>query len=340
MLNHGISKDTLRVAVIGLGYWGDQLAEAATRSPSMHLEVVASNRPERAAELAGKYGCKSAAGLEEALSIPEVEAVILTTANPDHAQGIMKAAASGRHVFVEKPITNTLDEAHEAVQAAKKAGVVLAVGHQFRRTGAARALKGAIEDGGVGMPILASANFSLPGRIRPDSWKSSQDGCPGGVLIQLGIHHIDTLTHLLGPARVAGALLVETTPEFSIPTVAAVTLTHESGVTSTVISSYRSPWYYDIHIFGDQGSLHYQVDLGPAVSSSRMDERTRLYLHRGEDVAVLPFDVVDPVAEEIEDFAAATRGASKPEVGPADAVAALDLVWQAIRLSREKTGGI
>ncbi|MFQ5855515.1 MAG: Gfo/Idh/MocA family protein [Anaerolineae bacterium] len=319
------------VAVVGLGFWGTVLAEAAARTPSLRLVACVSRRPDRAAEVAGRFGCQALISLDEALAHPDVEAVVLATGNPDHTSGIVAAAHAGRHVFVEKPLANTLPEAREAAAAAGQAGIVLAVGHEFRRTGAARAMKRLLDGGAIGEVVLAEANFSLPARLRPGSWKWSAEGCPGGTLIQLGIHHLETLTHLLGEATVTGAVLERRASQAPIPTVAAVTLQHASGATSVVTSSYVSPRTYFIHVYGTQGALLYRTDPGARVHADRLDEVTQLLLQRNDSVEAVPFTSCDPLVDELADFAAAIRGRGEVEVGAAEGIAALELVWQALR---------
>lgn len=88
----------------------------------------------------------------------------------------------------------------------RDAGVTLLVGHQMRRVGAARRTKALLEEGVLGTVVLAEANFSLPGVIIPDQWRAHRRTCPGGPLMQLGVHHADTLQYLLGPVvRVRGS---------------------------------------------------------------------------------------------------------------------------------------
>lgn len=321
------------VAIVGLGFWGSVLAEAAARTPAIELVTCVSRRPDQAEAFADRFGCQGLSTLEQALAQPEVEGVILTTGNPEHAEGIVAAARAGRHVFVEKPITNTLDEAYRAAEIAAEAGIVLAVGHEFRRTGAARAVKRLLDEGAIGETVLAEANFSLPSRLRPGSWKWSPDGCPGGTLIQLGIHHLDTLSHFLGEAWVVHATLDQRGTDVPIPTVATVTLQHTSGATSVVTSSYVSPWTYFINLYGTEGALLYRTTPGRRVPASRLDEGSQLILQRGDTVEAVPFTVRDPLVDELDEFAAAIRGQGDVEVGAAEGIAALELVWQALNVA-------
>lgn len=325
--------EALGVAVVGMGFWGTVLAEAVQRAPSLRLAACVTRRAEKAAEVAECWKVPALPDLEAALARPEVEAVILATGNPEHAPGILKAAAAGRHAFVEKPVTTTLEEARQVAEAVGRAGVVVAVGHQFRCTGAVQAARRLIGEGALGQVLLAEANYSLPAKLAPGSWKWSQAACPGGTLVQIGIHHLDTLTYLLGPARVVGARLSRAGGEAPIPTVAAVLLAHERGATSSVVSSYRSPWRYAFHLYGTEANLLCRARPGARVPPRELDRATELLLQRGDQVEAVAFEPVDPLVAELEAFAAAVRGEGQVAAGLAEGAAALDLVWQAVRLA-------
>ena len=102
---------------------------------------------------------------------------------------------------MEKPIADTLADGKVVQEVCEQAGVVLMVGHCFRRLGAARMTKQLIEEGALGEVVLAEANFSLPAQLTPDKWRYCRETCPGGPLMQLGVHHADTLQYWLGPIR-------------------------------------------------------------------------------------------------------------------------------------------
>ena len=191
-----------RVALVGAGMWAPRLAAAAQRAG---LELVACHARDagRREALAAQFGCRAAATFEAA--IEDAEGVILATPNDVHAEHAIACAEAGRHVFVEKPIADTVEAGERMREACVRAGVLLMVGHAFRRLGAARQAKALIDLGRLGTVVLAEASFSLPGRLPPSAWRAQRARNPGGPLMQLGIHHADTLAWLLGPvARTTG----------------------------------------------------------------------------------------------------------------------------------------
>jgi predicted dehydrogenase len=191
-----------RVALIGAGMWAPRLAAAAGRAGLELVSVYARDGDSRAA-LAERFGCAAAASFDDAIA--GVDGVVLATPNDVHLEQALACAARGRHVFVEKPIADTLAAAERIRDACLAGGVVLMVGHAFRRLGAARQARALVDEGRLGEVVLAEANFSLPGKLPPHAWRAQRVRNPGGPIMQLGIHHADTLAYLLGPvARTTG----------------------------------------------------------------------------------------------------------------------------------------
>ena len=132
--------EPLKVASVGLGRWGEMLAG---KSAEAGFEVVAgfARTPETREAFAGTYGGRPAGSLEELLSDPDVDAVLLATPHSTHPDLVAQFAAAGKHIFVDKPFTLTVAEGRRAIKAAEEAEVVLQVGHNRRRQPANRRLK-------------------------------------------------------------------------------------------------------------------------------------------------------------------------------------------------------
>jgi predicted dehydrogenase len=286
----------LRVALIGAGMWAPRLAAACER-----------------------------AGLELVDAVEEADGVLIATPNDAHAENAIAAAGAERHVFVEKPIADTVEAAERIRDACVEAGVVLMVGHAFRRLGAARRAKELV--GELGTVVLAEANFSLPGRLPPHAWRAQRARNPGGPIMQLGIHHVDTLVYLLGP-------IVRTTGRFArvhtgaeIDDVGVATLEFASGALGVVTGSYVSPHVFSLRLLGSEGVLDYRADLGAVwPAAERVDEVSTLTLN-GEPVEFEPRDML---AEELAEFGAAMRGDAVVETGADEGIAALRVVLEAV----------
>ena len=113
--------DPVRVGVVGLGWWGGVLADAAGRAG---LEVTACFARTEASreEFAAVRGCYAASSLAELVASDDVEGVILTTPHSVHAEHVEQIAAAGKHVIVDKPFTLTVAEARRALAATAAAG--------------------------------------------------------------------------------------------------------------------------------------------------------------------------------------------------------------------------
>lgn len=313
-----------RVALIGAGMWAPRLAAAAQRAG---LELVACHSREAAKReaLAERFGCRAVATLDEA--IEAADGVLLATPNDVHAEQALACAERGRHVFVEKPIADTVEAGERMRDACAQAGVLLMVGHAFRRLGAARRAKALVEDGALGTVVLAEACFSLPGRLPPAAWRAQRARNPGGPLMQLGIHHADTLAWLLGPvARTTGRFArVHTSAE--IDDVGVATLEFATGALGVLTGSYVSPHVFTLRLQGSGGVLDYRADLAAVwPAAERVDEVSTLTLD-GEDVAFEPRDML---AEELAEFGAAMRGEATVETGAAEGLAALRVILDAV----------
>ncbi len=329
-------KNPVSIGLVGLGYWGEILAEAIHRTPSLSLVACVSSRSDRAQEIAEQYGCTAFTDVDEMLEEASSEAVALASANPDHPPQIKKALNRNRHVFVEKPLANTVTEAEELRSMHRDTNLVMAVGHEFRRAGPVRKLYACLEDNRIGRVLAAEANLSLQSSIRADGWQSTPDNCPGGTLLQLGIHPMDSLRYLLGEAEVTGASFRCVNAD--IPTVAQVTLEHRGGTLSSVTSSYLSPWTCFIHLYGTDGNLLYRTGPTPKVPMRELDSESELIHQTGSGVRRLSFPFKDPLVEQFEEFASAIRGEGTVEVGPTEGLEALRLVEQAGRLNQGEAG--
>ena len=111
------------------------------------------------------------------------------------------------------------------------------VGHAFRRLGAARRVEQLIDDGALGRVVLAEANMSLPGSLKPEAWRAHRERNPGGPIMQLGIHHVDTLSYWLGPVARASGRFAHVETGADIDDVGVVTLEFESGALGSLTGS-------------------------------------------------------------------------------------------------------
>jgi predicted dehydrogenase len=318
------------VALIGTGMWGRQLATAVRRASSLWLVTCYSRNVARRVAFAADQDCEAAASFEAAVEHLEVQGVLLVTPNHVHAEQAIACAGRGKHVFVEKPIADTVSDGLVMQQACDDAGLTLLVGHGFRRLGAARKVKQLVESGALGTVVLAEANFSLPGRLTPDKWRYYRKTCPGGPLMQLGIHQADTLQYWLGPVRQVQGSFARLATAAEIDDVGTVLLEFESGARGTLTSSYVSPKTFYLRLYGTEANLLYETDMSVWPRTGQVDAATSLVLQTKHGREALEFEQRDMLVEELEEFARCIRGEAEPETGAAPALAALRLIRAAI----------
>ena len=321
------------IAMVGTGMWAPRLASAAERA-GLELVTCFSRNEQRRGEFAERFGCEPAASLEDAIGHPGVEGVVLATPNDVHEEQTLACAERGRHVFVEKPIADNIDAGDRMRRACADAGVTLMVGHAFRRLGAARRVKQLLDDGALGRVVLAEANMSLPGTFRPGAWRAERERNPGGPIMQLGIHHVDTLAYWLGPVQRASGRFAHVHTEADIDDVAVVTLELGSGVLATVTGSYVSPKTLSLRLFGTDAVLDYRTDFSVWPDAEALDGVTTLTLG-GEPVE---FDERDMLADELAELGRCIRGEAEPETGADEGIAALAVVQAALESQAETVG--
>jgi len=321
------------VAVVGTGMWAPRLAAAAGRA-GLELVTCFGREERRRAEFAERFGCQPAGTLDDAIGHPDVEGVLLVTPNDVHEEQAIACTAQGRHVFVEKPIADSAEAGERMRHACDEAGVTLMVGHAFRRLGAARRVKQLLDQGALGRVVLVEANMSLPGTFKPEAWRAHRERNPGGPIMQLGIHHVDTLAYWLGPVQRASGRFAHVHSDADIDDVGVVTLEFESGALASLTGSYVSPKTLSLRLLGTDAVLDHRTDFSVWPDAGALDGATTLML-AGERVE---FEERDMLAEELAEFGRCIRGEAEPETGADEGLAALRAVLQALESQAEAVG--
>jgi predicted dehydrogenase len=317
------------VASIGIGWWSDVLAEAVGRTAGK-VEIAAcyTRSEDKRLAFARTFGCRAASSLQEVLADDEIDAIINTTPNHVHLETTRAAADAGKHVFLDKPIANRIDQAKEITRVCREAGVVLAVGYQRRRESHFRWIKGEIDAGNFGKLVQAEANISRDraGQFEPGHWRYTAEGMPGGVMLQIGLHYVDVLMLLLGPVASVSGMAAQLVLPGDNPDVGTLLMQHETGAVSSLSTSYASASeYYVMNVYGKKMSAYYNLFDGLRC------------LKQGEDRQVpVPVDQVDTLAEELIEWAEAVRGQGAPEVGGEGATESLAVVKAAVKSVKER----
>lgn len=319
-----MNNQPFKIASIGIGWWSDVLADAAARTNGRVKIVSCFTRSEdKRHAFADKYDCRAAASFDEVLSDDELDGIINTTPNHAHLETTRAAALAGKHVFLDKPIANTISEANAITKACREACVVLGVGYQRRREGHFRWIKDRIDAGDFGKLVQAEANISRDraGKFEAGHWRYTAQGMPGGVMLQIGLHYVDVLMMLMGPVETVSGMASQLVLPGDNPDVGTLMMTHENGAVSSLSTSYASASeYYLMNIYGKRMSAYYNLFDG--LRSLKQGDTNQ------QSITV---EKVDTLGEELVEWADAASGKDIPEVGGEGATQSLAVVKAGIK---------
>lgn len=313
----------VRLASIGLGWWGNELAKAAERSGTASVASCFARNPDARRAFAQDHGCREAASLDDVLADPEIDGLLVATPHSTHLEMIIAAADAGKHVFIEKPLTITVADGKQAVAAAKDAGIVLQVGQHRRRTAGVRAIRAAIDAGELGMVHLLQGTQRTPGNINPrDGWRSDPAETPLGSMAGLGVHQLDNFHYLDGRVGEVFASSRRLLGRSQLDDVTTVALEMESGALATLGTSHVVPKGTETTVYGTEGAAWSELD-GAEFYIQKVDEDAR---------SAREFPATDPVADQMVDFAHSIRTGNAPEVGGDEGLEVV-VVFEAARIS-------
>lgn len=251
----------VNVGLIGAGRIGSFHAETvAKRLPDACLKGVADPLPGAAAKLAEKLSCDFyTMDPIELINRADIDAVIIATPARYHAELVKEAAKAGKAIFCEKPMALTLEDAEEAIQAAKNAHVPLQVGFNRRWDQAFSEGFDAIKSGAVGTPQLIRSLTRDPGPFKADPAKIPQ----WTIFYETLIHDFDTILWLNQGSRpvevfaVADALVRPDCKDTGHLDTAVVTIRFENGAIATAEANFSALYGYDVRgeVFGSEGMV-------------------------------------------------------------------------------------
>jgi len=174
---------TVGVAVIGVGAWGKNHARIFSELKQAHLITISDRNADRAKQLADKFGTEYSVDVEKVLARDDVDAITICTPTVTHADLALQAIESGKAVLIEKPMTDTVQQAQRIIDAAKAANSMIMVGFVERFNPAVQTAAQVLDKGDLGELVLGSARRLgpfVPGRVADI-----------GIIKDMAIHDID-----------------------------------------------------------------------------------------------------------------------------------------------------
>jgi myo-inositol 2-dehydrogenase/D-chiro-inositol 1-dehydrogenase/scyllo-inositol 2-dehydrogenase (NAD+) len=236
-------------------------ADALADTGFVTIRTVLDTFSEPAARLANRFGAEATTDPAAVWNDPAVTAVIITTPTDTHAELIVTAAEHGKHIFVEKPLAHELAAGERALAAVEAAGVSCQVGFQRRYDLSLVEAKRRIEAGELGTLEGYRAVSRDPTPPSLNFLKTS-----GGLMMDFGIHDLDSARWLLGEVATVQAMgTVVAMPELSDHALfdqAVATLRFDNGALGTLELGLRTSYGYEIRteVLGELGRIHVEQE--------------------------------------------------------------------------------
>lgn len=335
---------TVRIAVAGAGLIGHRHIEEINKSTSCQLaSIVDPSPPARFASIVQGAGVRIHASIAEMLAADRPDGIVLATPNQLHADQAMECVRAGIPTLVEKPIAHTLAAGMRLCEAAEAAGVRILVGHHRLHSPILHHATKVIASGLLGkiVGVMGSAVFYKPDSEGyydgPNAWRREPGGGP--ILLNL-IHEIGNLRALVGEIVAVQAFSSNATRGFKVEDTVAINLKFENGALGSFLLSDTAgcarsweqtsqenkdyPTYPDedcYTVVGSFGSL--SIPTMRLKYYSKAEDRS---WYKPFECGALDVQRKDPLAEQIEHFAAVVRGECEPLVSARDGLQNLRVV--------------
>jgi len=227
--------------------------------PGSSLTAVMRRDAAKARDYAERHGVPRSTGdADEILLADDVDAVYVATPPSSHAEYVLRAAAAGKPVYVEKPMAASAAEAEAMVAACASAGVPLYVAYYRRALPRFELVRERIAAGAIGEPRLVALDLHVPPPASPGDvgWRWDRSVAGGGMVMDLGSHALDLLDHWLGPIDTVHALHATRLAWSSVEDQVVAAFGFASGVQGTAMWGFNGAASRDtMTVFGSEGSV-------------------------------------------------------------------------------------
>jgi predicted dehydrogenase len=307
-------------AIAGLGRWGRELVKAARASGRLKIVSAVETDLDRARGFCAEHSLALTDRFEAILEDPAISAILLATPHSLHLPQVLAAAEAGKQIFCEKPLALSRAHAARMFEACRRAGVLLAVGHNRRFWPSMLRLREIVASGELGTILhVEGHNSNENSQSILQGWRLSPEESPGGGLTGAGLHVLDAFVSLIGPARKVYARLQRR--EAGPPPLdsAMLAIDFVNGVTGTLATVRATPLYWRVHVFGTGGSAEV------------LDEATLVLRKSGQAPQTVTLPAIDVLAAELTAFADAIEHKQSFPAPEADVLATLSAFEAALQ---------
>jgi predicted dehydrogenase len=300
----------IRAAIVGIGRWGRTLVGAVQGKSAAVRFTAGHNRTRAHAEgFCAEHGIALADSLDAILADPAIDAVVFATPHSEHGAQVERAAAVGKHVFMEKPFTLDRRSAARALDAVARAGVVLGVAYPRRFHPGMRELKARIDDGRLGTIAHCYGEQNAPAGLfmAPQSWRADPSEAPAGGMTASGVHNLDAMIHLFGKIDEVYATSLRRAVSYDAEDTTSVMLGFAGGMSATLLCCIATAVSYRLAVFGTKGcaelltpqlDFHFTATPAAMPSGRHAQPAPEIIEHRG----------FNAILAELDAFAVAIRG--------------------------------
>ncbi len=292
----------MQVAVIGIGYWGPNLVRNFAKHPSVNKVFCYDIDEKRISEVCKEFpNVTAASDYEEILNNSAIDAVALATPVATHFELAQQALEHGKHTFIEKPFTSSVQDAKSLINLAQKKGLKLMVDHIFAYNGAIRRIKEIIDSGEIGEIMYFDAVRINLGMFQHDV----------NVVWDLAPHDLSIMSYLLAE-RPRAVTAVGISHFSTFEDIAYLTLLFNQNCIAHLHVNWLSPVKVRTIIIGGTNKMICFNDMEATekikIYNKGVDVTTRegiyktLIQYRTGDVHIPQFDTSEPLAEAVADF--------------------------------------
>jgi predicted dehydrogenase len=314
----------LNTAIVGLGWWGKTLVKAA-RDFGAPIRLIrgVTLEPDTVRDFAAEYKIAIGTAFEEVLADAKVQAVILATPHSKHRAQVEAAARAKKHIYCEKPFALSKVDAVAMLEACKRAGIVIGVGHHFRLMPSMRVLDELMQAGTFGAIMHVEGNYSHDwlANVPADSWRSVAAESRAGGMTGMGIHVLDCFRDLIGPMRRISALSKARALKLPTGDTTAALIEFESGATGTLATTLKTPFDWRIAIYGEN------------CRAESVSETRAIVRRAGKEPETIDRPADNHLGRNLDYFAKAALGQGAfpiPPAGILQTAAALEAVFKSV----------
>jgi UDP-N-acetylglucosamine 3-dehydrogenase len=314
----------LKIGVIGTGAMGKNHARVCAELPNVELIGIADKDKNLVNRIANRFNVSSFTDYKKLL--PQIDAVIIATPTVTHFDIATDAIKAKKHILVEKPVSNTVEQGKQLIKKATNAGIIFAVGHIERHNPVVSFVKNALESDQYGELVTLSSKrvSNFPGRIRDV-----------GVIFDFGVHDIDVMRYIAGEVKSVYAKAGRFNKEIDYEDHATIMLHFKNDLCGIIEVNWLTPMKIrKLSLTCDKNFVEADfINQSVETSTSSMDDVDDANLFNiplQNQISTMDLKKKEPLKNEISDFVNAINNNNKPLVTGYDGVMAVKIAEAAV----------